>query len=161
MPKRPAIPWRVVLAAAIRQAGGSIPCAETGDPITALDAYQGEVERDHNPPLSQRKYNDELGEYTPDANDPEHIDLVSKKGHRIRTNQRRGLNRGDQTENAHRKRLVRKEGEHADRMASKIPGQKRKPKGTIKSRGFNKSVKRKIRATGGRLTKPRYSRDER
>lgn len=137
--KRPAIPWRVVLAAAIRQAGGSIPCAETGEPITEKEALNKKtgVQRDHNPPLALRPYDEESGTYEPDANNALFIDIVSYKGHNIRTHKRRGLARGDQTEIAHVKRVSKKHKAHLDRMSDKSKKKEDKKQGKkLRSRPF-------------------------
>lgn len=149
--KRPAIPWRVVAIVAARQAeftpdlGYHICCAETGEFIGPDQIDQ--LERDHNPPLILREYDEKTGLYTPDANDPNHIDLVSIEGHKRRTNQRRGLNRGDQTEHAHRRSIRAKEAAHKDAMANKRPGKGRKPRGQIKSRGFDRTLKKTFKGT--------------
>lgn len=136
-PTRPRIPQSKIIALCIRQAGGSIPCAETGEPITVTEALAGRVHIDHVPPLSQRGRTEDGG-YIPDANNIAHLDLVSADGHKIRTFERRGLQRGDLTENAHQTRVAEKHAAHLGAMEGKRPGVPRERKGSIRSRGFQK-----------------------
>jgi len=146
MIKRPAIPWRVTLAAALdqimRQTGHFLVCPETGAAITPEDCLAGNVERDHNPPLSQRRYDEKTGDYDPPANDYNYLEILTKEGHAIRTNKLRGLHRGDKTQLKHDRRLNRKEDAHKRAMAAKMDLP------TIAEEGFDPSDVRKAARKG-------------
>lgn len=138
MPPRPPMPEGVKRAGLIRAMGYGLRCAETGDDISPEDAIAGRIHFDHNPPLALREYDEATGKYKPDANDILFIDVVSVKGHAIRTHKRRGLNRGDLTQIAHGRRLRKKTELHHARMAAKggIEAKPERQKQKIKSRGF-------------------------
>lgn len=116
MTKRPPIPEPVKRAAIylnMRRNGGELVCCETGEQMNDDDLLKGRVHFDHNPPLALRyRYPD--GTYRPDANDVRYLDVCLAKGHQIRTNKKRGLSPGDQTEIA-RQRKVRA---HTDEVAA-------------------------------------------
>src|SRR5258708_4001985 len=77
--KRPAIPARVKIDVIIIQEG---KCKETGEKLGRLENTQF----DHRPPVEQRQYDPETGDTIPRANDPEHMEACTIKGHDIRTN---------------------------------------------------------------------------
>ena len=82
----PQIPVRVKLAVAIAAAPpGSIKCAETQEIITPEHALNGDIRFDHRPDYESRPVDPETLKRIPPANDPDAIDLVTRKGHDIRS----------------------------------------------------------------------------
>lgn len=133
-PPRPPMPERIkraVIVMNMMKNEGFLRCAETSMVVSVAEVMTSGLHFDHNPPLGLRFFDEERGEYRPPANDPKFIDAVSLIGHGIRTNKKRGLYHGDQTQIA-----------KVDRIAA--GGRKaRGPK--IKSRGFQTNRKGKFK----------------
>ena len=97
--KRPHIPLKVKLEAALYQLG--------------LDLKTAELH--HTPPLAMRIQEHHTGLYHPDANDPRCMVWLSKSAHALQTTGRRGTSKlskrgGDISEIAKTKRLEKKYG---------------------------------------------------
>jgi len=139
---RPHMPGRIKLAVLflnMAQNGGVLLCDEFKRPITFSEICDGEIHFDHTPPLKLRFFNKETQKYEPHANDPDFIKVTSVEGHSFRTNKKRGLYHGDQTQIAHNRRLQENCADHNAAMLAKARGEKieRKKKGRkVKSRGF-------------------------
>jgi hypothetical protein len=138
--------WRAI-------ANGSLPNPQE----VTIDA--SDLEFDHRPPLLERDYDEEAGDFMPPQNDPDYIDAKIGADHDFKTFGRRaGAERtvhtrgSDVGEAAHIKHRHDSEKLHEARMAmkrgdpeaiSRILGGVRqksrlKPKQKIKSRGFDK-----------------------
>ncbi|HWV44072.1 hypothetical protein [Pseudorhodoplanes sp.] len=134
--KRPAIPTRVKLDVVIRQEG---KCKATGEKLGTLSNTQF----DHRPALWERKFDTEAWDTIPPANDPNYIEAVTIEAHDKRTNGPGGEKRITTAgSDAHRRKKDRRAAESRDEFRRNVIerecGQKRKPKGTIRSRGFAK-----------------------
>lgn len=153
-PSRPAIPVAVKLAVIIMQ---RYRCAETGEPFTVEDALASQIEFDHRPPLSEREltrgpYPDFELIYDPPANDLYYIQAVLKKPHDKRSHGPGGEKRittagSDSGNRRHYKDLRDDHNAHLDRMNAKARGEKPERTGSIQSRGFDKTRRRKIDGT--------------
>ena len=102
--------------------------APTGEP---LDAIGSGIEFDHRPCLSEREYDSELDETIPAANDPAFIVALPASNHHAISGQ-------DNVRIKKTARLRQSEVAFREMLRRKVPGQKRVPKGSIKSRGFKK-----------------------
>lgn len=124
-----------------RLAGGKCACG-CGQPLPPFGTKRGII-YDHNPPLAMRERNPYSGRYTPDADDPAHLNPLLPDCDKRKTHGKRGekhiTTRGSDLGEIRRMKDMRdSHAEHQEAMAKKKPGQGRKPKGTIKSRGFDK-----------------------
>lgn len=153
---RPNIPEpvkRAVIYLNVCKNRGWLKCAETGNDLYLGDLLFGRVHFDHNPPLALRKrdprpryalsddFDKDPSTYDPHANDVRFIDVVGVEGHKIRTNKKRGLYHGDQTQIAKVKRIA-------------AGGRKRRgPK--IQSRGFQTNRDGKFKQKIGGKTERR------
>ena len=112
-----------------------------GQPLPPFGTPYGII-YDHRPPLANRPRS-RNGTYTPAANDPAYLrPLLPACDKRITFGpggEKRITTRGsDIGEMARTKTMRDKHNAHTEAMRDKKPGKKRKPKGTIKSRGFSK-----------------------
>lgn len=119
-PKRLEIPWQVKAHLYRKQDG---KCAGCGAELELFKPRA--VHADHNPALTIRPLNEEGTDYDPPQLDPDHIDLVGYECcHKEKS-------KGDTTRGAKVKRLQNP----------------KKPKGAIKSRGFDKGLSKKMNGT--------------
>lgn len=98
---------------------------------TPLDAIIVGVHFDHRPPLHERVYDAEKDDTVPAANDIKFIVALPIPAHREMS--RQDVSRMSKTE---RQRML--EMGFRERLQSRVPGQKRFCKGTIRSRPFRK-----------------------
>jgi hypothetical protein len=119
---RKPIPTAVKLQVIVNQRG----VAPDGTP---LDAINVGICFDHRPPIHERPYDAAADEVTPACNDPAFIIATPAPAHRTITGQ-------DNSRMARTDRLRSGETEFQERLSRKVTGQKRQPKGSIKSRGF-------------------------
>lgn len=117
---RKPIPARIKLDVVIRQDGR---CAVTGERLGTL----AETEFDHRPPIADREYDADADDTIPPANDPAHIFATRKAPHK-------GLSSADATKRAKAKRLRAAQDDFEDAALDRQCGQKRTPRGTIRSR---------------------------
>jgi hypothetical protein len=94
----------------------------------------GEMEREHDPALELRDYDDATRTYTPDANDPQFIKLWRSDCHRKKTNgpggERRITTAGSDNHKARKiLKLAEKRAAHLAAMKSKERGKKSTRKG--------------------------------
>lgn len=126
----PAMPVRVKLDVVIRQEG---KCASTGERLGTL----AETQFDHRPPIHERRWDPVAQDTIPPVNDPAHIFAVKVKAHREET--KRDVRRMGKV-----RRLRETTADHDEAMAAKEPGKPRQRKGSIRSRGFDKTRSRKM-----------------
>jgi hypothetical protein len=138
--KRPGIPVSVKCDVLIRQGGKSA----TGAP---LESYT-ETHFDHRPALWERLFDDETGDTIPPANDPKHIEAITRDEHDKRTHGPGGEKRITTagSDSGRRSKEVRLGIARAALAAalSRACGEKRKKTGTIK--GNAKWPTRKFRS---------------
>lgn len=90
---------------------------------------------DHQPALVLRDYNPRTERYTPDANDPEYLCYRTVTSHKLKTTIRGdGAQRSDISAMMHQRKMDENRGKR-----------KRRPKVKLKSRGFQKGIKRQFR----------------
>jgi hypothetical protein len=148
---RKAIPVKVKLAAALIN---SIT-AGTPSSIEAAINIAYAMEFDHRPPLCERPYDTEAGDFIPAQNDPRYIDALDKDYHQERTTGRRPgaektvTTRGsDVGERARTKRIKARLETHTAALNAKagllvIPAPaKKRPKRKIPSRPFSKGKRK-------------------
>lgn len=129
---RPYMPEAIKRAAIVHNMErneGKLICAETGMQISSIDVGTGKIAFDHSPALALRRRipgingeepdDTDASSYEPHANDPRYLDVVLVEGHAYRTNKKRGLNRGDQTQIAHGRKVRSSMQKHRDAMAAK------------------------------------------
>lgn len=156
---RPFIPYSVRLIVAERQ------CREFLDDTMvsvriAMDADRTMKERlhnllhlifgdeprhlDHQPALVLRDYNPRTERYTPDANNPEYLRYRTVTSHKIKTTvSGDGAQRSDISAMMHQRRMDENRGKR-----------KRRPKVKLKSRGFQKGIKRPFRTPSATERQP-------
>ena len=124
-----------------------------------LEAWVRSLRYDHRPPLQDRPYNVDKGDFIPPQNDPDHIEAIHIKKHDERTFGRkqdaekvvttRGSDLGEaahirtvsDTEAIHQAKMASKNGDYAEaaRILGNVKQKKRlQPKKKIQSRGFQK-----------------------
>lgn len=123
-----------------RLANGKCGCG-CGKPLPPFGTKRGII-YDHNPPLAMRERNPYSGRYTPDADDPAHLKPLLPDCDKRKTHGKRGekhvTTRGSDLGEIRRMKDLRdSHASHLQTMRDKKPGQGRKPKGQIKSRGFS------------------------
>ena len=91
-----------------------------------------DIEWQHFPPIQMRVWNPDTQDTEPPANDPRFIVPMVKADHREQTA------KVDIPQIAKTKRMAAEQEEFRKRILSRECGEPRKPKGTIKSRGFKK-----------------------
>jgi hypothetical protein len=96
-----------------------------------------EIEWDHQPPLQMRVWDEDAEDTIPAANDPRHIVPLWKPVHRTKTA------KTDIPAISRTKNLAESHDAFRKRLLSRECGEKRKPSGKIKGRGFPKRVKEK------------------
>lgn len=111
MSKRPHIPLRVQLDAALFQLG--------------LDPRKAEL--DHDPALQLRAYDEATGKYNPDANNPRFLVWRSAESHAQKTFKDNGTGRGDLTAMAVSRKVRTAHELHQARMAAKEAGKSARP----------------------------------
>lgn len=103
----------------------------------------GAIQWDHFPALGLRLVDEATGELVPHPNDPRAIRPMRKDDHKVKTCGLPATTAGSDIHGiAKAKRLTNEQEEFRARLLRKQPGEKRKPKGTIRSRGFDKSKRR-------------------
>lgn len=127
---RKAIPIAVKLQVVVNQHGR----APDG---TLLDAMGVGIQFDHRPPLHEREYDPAADDTIPAANSVEHIVALPVPAHRK-------VSACDVSRMAKTSRIRSTEGRFSEILSRKVCGQKREPKGTLRSRGFDKSKKRRF-----------------
>jgi hypothetical protein len=91
-----------------------------------------ELDFDHQPPLMLRVWNPDANDTEPPANDPQYLVPMARVAHRKKTAKK------DVPEIAKTKRLAADHEDFRRKILSRECGEKRKPSGRIKSRGFTK-----------------------
>lgn len=108
--------------------------------LLALGLDPKDAQFDHTPSLELRPFDEAAGDYEPKANDPRYIVPRSKADHLRKTTGRAGESdlsisyQGDVSRIAKTRRLDAAIQETRQRIADRLPGEKRKPKGTIPAR---------------------------
>ncbi len=151
---RPYIPVKVKLAVAVRQLyGRGLGWENRSSKTEALRlALIGlglkKPHLDHDPPLGKRRLNRRTGKYTPDANDPRHLqwiegakDYDGDDGHHVKTHGRGGEKMrfgGDLREIRKQDRLEREpeKWQGLTKLKRKRRSRSKRPKQKIRSRGF-------------------------
>lgn len=142
--KRGAIAWTM---RSLAMGGGDV---EGKLSALAIAVERGEVQFDHRPPLQDRPYDTEAGDFQPPQNDPKRIEAITGEEHKARTVGAPGrTERGDADRRARVRSLANKTEDERERAAAKagqvyerrgdipVPTKKSKrPKAKIRSRGF-------------------------
>lgn len=131
---RKAIPLGVKLAVALRMLG----------------LHGIKIDYDHDPALALREWNAKAGDFNPPQLDPNFIVIRTKEAHRTKTSGRKGEKRvtsygSDQHAIGKIRRLTHQQAEVQRAILARPCGDKRRPKGNIRSKGFDKSRTRTFR----------------
>lgn len=130
--------------------------------MLGFDPVNEKIEWDHFPAIGLRALNADGTDYEPAQLDPRFIRPMRKADHQIKTSGRKGESKfsssgnGDTSRVAKAKRIL-EETEKRLRMPSRECGQRRERKGSIQSRGFDKTMTRTFKGKA----KPRQARGKR
>lgn len=112
--------------------------------LLGFDPVNEKIEWDHDPALGLRAVNADGTDYEPAQLDPRFIRPMRKADHLAKTTGRKGeskfsSNGGGDTSRVAKARRTLAEAEARVGIQTKEPGKRRERKGTIKSRGFDKT----------------------
>lgn len=114
--------------------------------MLGFDPMNEKIEWDHNPALGLRAVNADGTDYEPNQLDPRFIRPMRKADHLAKTTGRRGESKFSSSGGGDTSRVAKARRTLAEAEArvglQKEPGKRRERKGTIKSRGFDKTKTR-------------------